>query len=101
MLEDRVTELENKVKFLEGYVHMLSAHVIKTSMNSVYGLNGNDIQKPRKPHYKKYVVITNDEESIASVVFALGDICRISTNDRPNVSYVRIDGVNNIDIVVN
>ena len=90
MLEDRVTELENKVKFLEGYLNLLSAHVLKD----------NDIQKQKRPSYKKYVVIANDEESIASIVFALGDICKISTNDRPNVSYVRIDGVNNIDIVV-
>jgi hypothetical protein len=87
-MEKMYSDLERRVTLLENYVNLLSMKVVKT-----------DIPQ-KKPPFKKYVVTTDSEEGIASIVFALNDICKINTNDRPNVTYVKVDGIDNLEIVV-
>ena len=81
--ESKLIDLERRITLLENYVNLLSMRVTN--------FQTEDSQK-RKSQYKKYVVVTDD---IEGVIFSLNN-----ENDHPNVSYVRIDGVNNIDIVV-
>lgn len=87
-MEEKIMELERRIAMLESVVNLLSMNVASA--------------KPmvRKPQYKKYVVITDNEECIASIIFSLNYICHLETQDRPNVTYAKVPGHDNFEIVV-
>lgn len=86
-MEERIEMLERRVAMLENMLNLMTAKV------TAY-------KKPYKPSYKKYVVVTNDEETLSSMVFSLYEMTKVEVTDCPNVSYIKIPGKNNFEIVI-